>query len=500
MEFYDDQANFIQNTGLNFWVNNAALFTNIFGFFDPRILYDPKSDKFIATLLYYKNNNKEDSKIVILVSHNGDPSNGWEVFSIDAPAGYWYDYPNIGMSSNDFFITVNQLTAPGAGMLGTDVFQIPKVDLYSQIGFSPLPYYLYDNVVDVDAFINRSICVVTNGAPQINGQFIPYGPGIYLISLATNPSTSKATFYDITDDYAGSPVMNLSSYTYPIGINQASSAFQLGSSNRLDCGSTKIQSAYYLQGLIHFTLNGSTSQANTESSIYYARFDVVNLTGLYQQIIPNTIQNNEEWFAYPSICHMGNSIFDKSTGITYLATGRLLYPEIRTLLYDDNMVPSNQSTFRVGDNFLITNGINPTDNVNIRWGDYTGIQRVYDDPCPRFWISGTFGNTQNEYSAFVSESKCDPTGLAEISIVEKVLTYPNPTSNNVTLEFKSKEFMLVNLTIYSIEGKVVISLTSNIEAGTNKIQIPMSDLSNGVYFLTIKNNNNVLHTQKIIKD
>jgi hypothetical protein len=164
------------------------------------------------------------------------------------------------------------------------------------------------------------------------------------------------------------------------------------------------------------------------------------------------------------------------------------------------MVPSNQSTFRVGDNFLITNGINPTDNVNIRWGDYTGIQRVYDDPCPRFWISGTFGNTQNEYSAFVSESKCDPTGLAEISIVEKVLTYPNPTSNNVTLEFKSKEFMLVNLTIYSIEGKVVISLTSNIEAGTNKIQIPMSDLSNGVYFLTIKNNNNVLHTQKIIKD
>lgn len=93
VEFFDENSNALSATGLNFWVNNSTLFPNSNGFFDPKIIYDPKNDHFIATLLYYDDAaSKKGSKIVILVSHNGDPVNGWEVFSINAPTGYLFGH------------------------------------------------------------------------------------------------------------------------------------------------------------------------------------------------------------------------------------------------------------------------------------------------------------------------------------------------------------------------------------------------------------------------
>jgi len=83
------------------------------------------------------------------------------------------------------------------------------------------------------------------------------------------------------------------------------------------------------------------------------------------------------------------------------------------------------------------------------------------------------------------------TGSKELSMAE-ILVYPNPAKDVITIETDGKERYAIELLTQS--GSVVYQ--STIEG--NKHRINLSNLSNGVYFVTVKTDNSY-RTQRIMK-
>ena len=99
---------------------------------------------------------------------------------------------------------------------------------------------------------------------------------------------------------------------------------------------------------------------------------------------------------------------------------------------------------------------------------------------------GTYAKTQ--IAAICSPS----TGILEYSENNGFIIYPNPTSHSFTILSKDN---IENVTIYDYSGKLVFE-SSNQNIST--INLPTS-LSNGIYFIRLKANNQI-KTAKIIID
>ena len=81
-------------------------------------------------------------------------------------------------------------------------------------------------------------------------------------------------------------------------------------------------------------------------------------------------------------------------------------------------------------------------------------------------------------------------GLNDNELNKGLSTYPNPSSNMVTVN--SKTDLLTSISVFDINGKQILDInTINSETKT----LDISNFSNGIYFMTI--NNQV--TKKLIK-
>jgi hypothetical protein len=75
--------------------------------------------------------------------------------------------------------------------------------------------------------------------------------------------------------------------------------------------------------------------------------------------------------------------------------------------------------------------------------------------------------------------------------------YPNPANEEITLEFISNNGNKMNLSITNILGERIKQYSISPIMGTNRYNIDLNDISNGIYFLNF-NNNTLKYTEKII--
>lgn len=76
-----------------------------------------------------------------------------------------------------------------------------------------------------------------------------------------------------------------------------------------------------------------------------------------------------------------------------------------------------------------------------------------------------------------------------------LLTYPNPTSSNLVLKVSSAPIDKLEYTLFDILGKQILGGIITKKETTIKIQY----ISNGVYFLKVTKNKQLLKSLKIIK-
>lgn len=80
---------------------------------------------------------------------------------------------------------------------------------------------------------------------------------------------------------------------------------------------------------------------------------------------------------------------------------------------------------------------------------------------------------------------------------KQIDVYPNPVSDNATLEFVSETSNMANLLIFDLNGRKVKDMSITVQKGINNISINVSDLKSGSYVIQLVNGSNI-HTAKIV--
>jgi len=91
-------------------------------------------------------------------------------------------------------------------------------------------------------------------------------------------------------------------------------------------------------------------------------------------------------------------------------------------------------------------------------------------------------------------------GIEEMDNGLSVNVYPNPVSDNLIVEINSTNELLVNATVYDMQGKATGVTVSNLNVnGTLKQTLDVSSLNAGKYLISFTNDKSTLGTVSILK-
>ena len=373
------------STGVQTHTSFFSSFSTSSSLFDPKLIYDAEEDRFIYVILHgahYTN-----SKIFVCFSTSNDPENdGWEVYELPGnPLNdySWTDYPSIGVNANELFISTN-LFYSGGGFNETVIYQVDKFDGYN--GNSSLDYQLWDGIYDANG--SRAFTVV----PATYGQQGAYGPEMFFVSSRSGGG-SRFYYYEITDDMNSNAQMTVDDIN--VNYSVSGDANQLGSFGLVDVGDCRVQSAFFLNRVIH-TVHAANYQNSGYSGVNYYRIPVDQPTFYETTSFGQTGFD----YAYPSIASFGLDECDKSVMVGALRTGPSIYPEMRVMNCDNGMQWSASSQI-VGGNSPISFIGSPE-----RWGDYSSMQRKHNASSPEVWMSGCH-TVSNRYRTHIAEIKGD---------------------------------------------------------------------------------------------
>lgn len=389
ISYYDEEGNSFLNT------QSLGQFYDFLGlgyfFFDPRVLFDTDNNRFVMVCLY--SNSPSTNKIILSVSMSQNPMDGWYTTTIDAEdiqEGAWFDFPNIGVSSEDIFISGNMFSS-NSEFLQSVVVQIDKDALYEG---QEAAWELFTNISDVfgsDAFTLKPMSYGLDGA---------YGPGIYLVS--TRPGEGDNYFlYSINNQVESNQIMTV----YAIETEAYSSpveAAQNGSNKKLITGGVRIRDGYFADNHIHFV-----HTINYQSGFAGVRYTKLNLLNYQSESIDYGLVGFD--YAYPSIAPFKLDSGDKSVLITCLRSGSSLYPEIRAFEVAEDMTAYNSILVKSGES-----PISVSTNLYQRWGDYTSSCRRNISGNPSVWVFGSYGKNM-KYGNYIGEISVSSQGAAPLA-------------------------------------------------------------------------------------
>ena len=114
-----------------------------------------------------------------------------------------------------------------------------------------------------------------------------------------------------------------------------------------------------------------------------------------------------------------------------------------------------------------------------------------------FVNSSATGGNYNSSVGFLYASGI-ATGIGEINRNNQIISiFPNPANEIINIEIKSQKIKSFNAEIYNIQGKLIFL----IQYKSIAINIDISDFTNGLYMINLKDDNgNIIKTDKIVKE
>jgi hypothetical protein len=444
---------------------------------DPVVLYDAEEDRFIF-FAQECSGNSANSFLLIFFSETNNPADGWNYYKLTGNPlldNSWFDYPKLGISSNDLFITGNLFFNVG-GFNETLIYQMDKNDGYSG---ESLTWQYWSDIPGSPFTI----------LPVSSGNEFNYGPGIYALS-GSSFFGDTYNFYDITDDITGSPSLDYYSVETEY-YEVAADAFQLGTDCLLDVGDCRMLSGFYLDGTVHFV--HMSDGGSGWNSINYNRLDVVTLED-------ETLMFGEPGeldYAFPAVAFFGLTPEDRTVMIGCGSVSSDVYPEIRVLSCNNEGVFSEPTL--VYESFSYTSY---TSVVKERWGDYTGISRKHNSLEPSVWMSGMYGTLIHQWYTRIAEIHVDYVAGIEggSSLNSKPMSIaPNPVRESFTIGFDLLEQTTLKIELLDVNGKLVKEFYNGTGyPGENKFTFNKANLSSGTYILNVITPSKQLRNEKII--
>ena len=119
-----------------FWSNAGVVLATSDRIADPRIVYDPLSQRWFASMVDFDGNasdpSLESNDFLLAVSLTSDPTGGWKgfLFQADPDNGTFADFPTLGVDASAVYLSGDMYQGMN-NPLGPSLWSFPKADLVS---------------------------------------------------------------------------------------------------------------------------------------------------------------------------------------------------------------------------------------------------------------------------------------------------------------------------------------------------------------------------------
>ncbi len=463
--------------------------------FDPKVMYDPKTDRFVLVCLVGFVDTT--SKIIIGFSQTNDPNGNWNLYKLPGnPLNntLWTDYPMISMTEKELFLSVNLLVNNQpwqTGFVETIVWQMKKDSGYAGL---PLKSVLHNNIKFNGKYL-RNLCPVKGGSKL-------YKPNMYFVSNRNLASQNDSVFLVNITDTIGAPsgtvtvksMISNQPYYFPPPGRQTVTSDSLATNDCRNLG------AFFENNIIQYVHN-TANPSNSLASVYYG---VITSPASASPVATGyIIPNDTVDFGYPNISYAGKTNVDNTSIINFNHTSPKINAGCSAIRADGtgNFSP----ILRIQDGASYINILNGSLE---RWGDYSGSQRKYDNPG-EVWVSGYYsyfysGSYPKAHRAWVAQIGTSDGFLTSVNKIEKeeainVSVFPNPTNDIFSVDLNLAKPEYLSFELFDQQGKLVTLLLRDwVKVKQNVFSFSTRDLSKGIYILKIAGNYNTNISKKVV--
>ena len=175
-----------------------------------------------------------------------------------------------------------------------------------------------------------------------------------------------------------------------------------------------------------------------------------------------------------------------ANGVYYRRGVRVSYMENGMIFRnEDNLADNSLYIMHMMDECVNATAIQNTENNEFWFGFTTdgtpGLSTIASN--------GTHDITDNTF--YVVRVTPNFEGMAveeQVNPMNNVSVYPNPVSDNLYINVNASQASRMNIAVYNITGQKVMETSTNINAGVSNPSINVSNLSSGIYFVTVSAN------------
>ncbi len=387
--------------------------------FDPKLIYDLNHNRFIICFLSGRTPN--DSKNIIGFSSSSNPLDEWYIYEVSGNPRpqpndtLWTDYPAISLSNEELFLTVNMIIPNVSWQVGFDgslIWQIPLDSAYA--GSENISAVFWDDIKHNGKYI-RNLC-------PVRGADGPMGPNAYFLSNRNFDLENDSLFIvEVSNSLSsgdaelriGVEKLDIPYGFPPNGLQEDTD--QSDPTEGLQTNDARWLGAILLNDDIQFVGN-SINHDNGRASVYHGFINGISSES--RNVQGNLISFDTIDYGYPNIVWTGQDSCDFQTIVAFDHTAENVYAGVSSYYVMGDKKFSDITVIREGLGYIdkISGGYE-------RWGDYFGIQRIYNEPG-NLWTCGFYGNFNNNSAIHVAKLGSPNKGNLDLSIEET-----NPEEN-----------------------------------------------------------------------
>jgi hypothetical protein len=411
-----DPSNVFRESDIDFWFNAGVNLASDQAVTDPRVIYDPLSQRWFASMVDFDANaadpTLEANDFLLAFSATSDPTGTWVGFRFraDPSRSAFADFPTLGVDSNAVYISGNMFKG-GANNLGPNLVSIPKADLLNSI-LTNRTYFGILNPTNYGWILQPA----TSADPSTNGAILSMGD----IGFDSDLHSNIFSFRVIGSAHAGAtlspPVkITVAPYFCPFNSDMGFPLFnptQPDGTRLLEANDPRLAAKVYCVGGVLYGVHNT--EFNNRIAIQWYRVNATNGVLLEQGMV----SDNDLDLFFPSIAA------NPAGAVVIGCNGSSINTFVSSFAYIGQTV---NGVTMFGSPLLLQSGLvnyhgfdelflSSDDVPESRWGDYSGTSLDPTDPT-HFWTIQMFPSDQ------------DPTldyGVWSTQITELSLSQPSP--------------------------------------------------------------------------
>lgn len=378
-------------TDLAFWTQAGIVFPTNWDVTDPRIVYDPSSQRwFAAQIDFHMGGIITGNRFLVGVSQTSDPAGLWKAFAIVAdPTGATEaDFPTLGLDAQGVFLSASMFDLNN-NLVGSTLVAIPKSSLLAATP-SVTNYTRFSNLTISSRGAVLQPAVATDGSA--GGNVLATG-GLGL-NLSTGRPITDTTLVAFAVQNAGGPgsaTLGTSTFLTVPGYTTPLAASQVNDPNSIDVDDARFSATVYrVNGVLYAVQN---TEVSGRAAIRWYRINAVTAAVLESGTITDPAMD----LYYPSIAANTNGlvvIACNGSGLTnFIGCFAVLGETIKGVTRFGSL-----QRFQLSPVYYDQS---PPSGVN-RWGDYSTICVDPADPNV-FWTIQMYAPGSTTWSTQVAQ-------------------------------------------------------------------------------------------------